>query len=144
MAQRIAEVVGVVVSFDPKPIPAPGDWNGAGAHTNYTYVQYQVNICIEKLKLKYKEHIAAAYGEGNERRLTGKHETADIKTFESCTEWQTVELASLGESRQGHGTEQNGKGYFEDKRPASNMDPYIVTSMIAETTILWKPSNLHH
>ncbi|RZR73470.1 hypothetical protein BHM03_00024721 [Ensete ventricosum] len=30
-------------------------------------------------------------------------------------------------------------GYFEDRRPASNMDPYVVTSMIAETTILWKP-----
>jgi glutamine synthetase len=28
-------------------------------------------------------------------------------------------------------------GYFEDRRPSSNMDPYIVTSMIAETTILW-------
>lgn len=27
-------------------------------------------------------------------------------------------------------------GYFEDRRPASNMDPYLVTSMIAETTIL--------
>lgn len=30
-------------------------------------------------------------------------------------------------------------GYFEDRRPASNMDPYVVTSMIAETTLLWKP-----
>jgi len=32
-------------------------------------------------------------------------------------------------------------GYFEDRRPASNMDPYVVTSLIAETTILWKPSH---
>jgi hypothetical protein len=30
-------------------------------------------------------------------------------------------------------------GYFEDRRPASNMDPYVVTSMIANTTIMWKP-----
>ncbi|RWW05548.1 hypothetical protein BHE74_00006871 [Ensete ventricosum] len=30
-------------------------------------------------------------------------------------------------------------GYFEDRRPASNMDPYVVTSMIAETTITRKP-----
>ena len=35
---------------------------------------------IEKLGLKHKEHIAA-YGEGNERRLTGRHETADMNTF---------------------------------------------------------------
>jgi len=27
-------------------------------------------------------------------------------------------------------------GYFEDRRPASNMDPYVVTAMIAESTIL--------
>jgi glutamine synthetase len=42
---------------------------------------YEVIIkAIEKLGLKHKEHIAA-YGEGNERRLTGKHETADINNF---------------------------------------------------------------
>ncbi len=27
-------------------------------------------------------------------------------------------------------------GYFEDRRPASNMDPYVVTSKIYKTTIL--------
>jgi glutamine synthetase len=32
-------------------------------------------------------------------------------------------------------------GYFEDRRPASNMDPYVVTSLIAETTLLWNPSH---
>ncbi|GJW81291.1 hypothetical protein Tco_0145266 [Tanacetum coccineum] len=30
--------------------------------------------------LRHKEHIAA-YGEGNERRLTGRHETLDINNF---------------------------------------------------------------
>jgi len=39
-----------------------------------------IKEAIEKLGLRHKEHIAA-YGEGNERRLTGKHETADINTF---------------------------------------------------------------
>ncbi|KAG8484136.1 hypothetical protein CXB51_022956 [Gossypium anomalum] len=35
-------------------------------------------------------------------------------------------------------TVKGGKWYFEDRRPASNIDPYVVTSIIAETTILWK------
>lgn len=39
-----------------------------------------IKKAIDKLGLRHKEHIAA-YGEGNERRLTGKNETADINTF---------------------------------------------------------------
>lgn len=39
-----------------------------------------IKKAIGKLGLRHKEHIAA-YGEGNERRLTGRHETADINTF---------------------------------------------------------------
>lgn len=39
-----------------------------------------IKKAIEKLKLRHKEHISA-YGEGNERRLTGRHETADMHTF---------------------------------------------------------------
>ena len=34
LLHRVAEDFGVVVSFDPKPMP--GDWNGAGAHCNYS------------------------------------------------------------------------------------------------------------
>jgi glutamine synthetase len=30
----------------------------------------------------------------------------------------------------------NGKGYIEDRRPASNIDPYVVAAIIADTTLL--------
>jgi hypothetical protein len=39
-----------------------------------------IKKAILNLSLRHKEHISA-YGEGNERRLTGKHETASIDTF---------------------------------------------------------------
>lgn len=39
-----------------------------------------IKKAILNMSLRHKEHISA-YGEGNERRLTGKHETASIDTF---------------------------------------------------------------
>lgn len=30
----------------------------------------------------------------------------------------------------------DGKGYFEDRRPASNIDPYLVGSLIVSTCLL--------
>ena len=72
-------------------------------------------------------HIAE-YGKGNERRLTGRHETAPLHKF-------SYGVAHRGASiRIPRTSEAKGYGYFEDRRPASNMDPYVVTSLVFETS----------
>jgi glutamine synthetase len=128
---RVCEDFGVHCTLDPKPIP--GDWNGAGCHTNFSTEKMRkdgglkdIEQAIRRLGAKHEEHIAA-YGEGNERRLTGKYETADINTF-------SYGVANRGCSiRIPRSTDQDGCGYLEDRRPSSNCDPYVVTSKIFAT-----------
>jgi glutamine synthetase len=131
---RICEEFGVNVSFDPKPIA--GDWNGAGCHTNYSTAKMrcdggmeEILRACERLGAKHEEHIRV-YGEGNERRLTGAHETAPIDKF-------SYGVANRGASiRIPRQAEKEGKGYLEDRRPASNICPYVVTAKIFQTTVL--------
>jgi glutamine synthetase len=60
-------------------------------------------------------------------------ETANYNFF-------TEGIADRGASiRRGNETIKNKKGYFEDRRPSSNCDPYLVTSIIFKTTCLEAP-----
>jgi len=33
-------------------------------------------------------------------------------------------------------TYDDGKGYLEDRRPSSNIDPYLVSAILVDTTVL--------
>ena len=132
LLERTAEKYGVSIEWRPKPIK--GDWNGSGMHANFSNSVLRTcgsketyeTIC-EAFAPFVKEHIDV-YGAENDQRLTGDHETQSIDKF------------SFGVSDRGASiripiaTVENGwKGWLEDRRPASNGDPYKIAARIIKT-----------
>jgi len=85
-----------------------------------------IEAACEKLRKRHEEHIKV-YGAFNEERLTGKHETCSIHQFRHGVSDRGASI------RIPMATANAGKGYFEDRRPAANMDPYEVCAILVDT-----------
>ena len=133
LLERIAEKYDATIDYSPK---LSENANGSGCHINFSTEKMrneggfeEILYCMKKLEEKHEEHIAV-YGKDNHLRLTGLHETSSMTEFTwgIGTRNTSVRIPNL--------TKKNGCGYFEDRRPAANIDPYLATSIITETCCL--------
>lgn len=134
---RVAELHKVQVNLDPKPIKS-GGWNGSGCHINFSSKKMRgkdgyedILRAVACLQDRHHDHMKV-YGENNQERMTGTHETSNYNQFSFGVADRTASV------RIPRTTEKNGCGYFEDRRPASNIDPYSATSILFETACLYE------
>jgi len=134
LLERTAERHGYSIDWHPKPL-GDTDWNGSGMHANFSNGAMREGgkeETFRKICQQFGKEIARhidVYGADNDQRLTGKHETQAIDTF-------SYGVSDRGASiRIPVGTVEDGwKGRLEDRRPASNADPYKVAAAIVKTT----------
>ncbi|KAJ8737549.1 hypothetical protein PYW08_000144 [Mythimna loreyi] len=133
----LAADFGVQVTLDPKPFEA---WEGSGAHTNFSTKQMRaengieyIEKAIHKLRRVHFKHIKAYDphgGKDNMRRLIGTHETECITTFSAgvAERFNSIRIPRT--------VAEKKRGFVEDRRPSSNVDPYKCIDALMRTCLL--------
>lgn len=130
---RVAEDFNITISFVPKLFK---HFSGAGGHLNFSTETMRekggmdyIKSMMAKLHNKHATHIEL-YGD-NSKRLSGEFETSqkDLFTWGIGDRGCSVRIPTFTASN-------GGKGYFEDRRPASDIDPYVAAAVLVDTTLI--------
>ncbi|KAH9629283.1 hypothetical protein HF086_008365 [Spodoptera exigua] len=134
---RIAENFGIIISYHPKPMGK--NQPGIGCHHNFSTKKMrdeggivEIERVCKELCAKhsdYMKHYGLGDGKENQKRLSGKFETA---SFDAC-KWAIADrTASIRLQRS---VKTKKRGFLEDRRPAGDCDPYRVCALLAETCV---------
>jgi glutamine synthetase len=130
---RTCEKWSVVPSFHPKPLT---NYSGSGCHCNFSTKEMRNSVpaiaiekvkeACERLRVNHSKHMQV-YGKHNKLRLIGTHETSSFEHFTYADKSRQVSvriplMAHLSK-----------KFYLEDRRPASNCNPYAVVDAMMQT-----------
>ncbi|XP_054166862.1 glutamine synthetase-like [Oppia nitens] len=133
---RVAEDLYIGVTLDPKPVPG---WLGSGGHMNFSTVGMrgkggiqEIEEAMIKLSKRHEHHIKVYdphEGRDNDRRLGGLYASKSNEfTYGVGNRTASVRIPKL--------VARNGCGFFEDRRPAANCDPYQVSEALVRTCCL--------
>lgn len=124
LLRKIAEQYRICVNYNPMP---KRNWYGSGMHTNFSNAKMRTTggqALFDKLCHQLEIHHSEAmlcYGSDNQLRFTGQHKSPDLSHFSHGIDDRCacirIPLYTL---------DRGWKGYMEDRRPASNADPYRV------------------
>ena len=123
--ERVASKYNYSIILHPKPV---SEYSGSGCHVNFSTESIRNNQCcggvgdiMKRFEKNHRDHLNV-YGLKNELRLTGFHETCNMNEFRWGKSDRTASIRC-------------NSGYFEDRRPGANIDPYTVTSKILDTLL---------